>query len=63
MGKGAGLTRIAAATLAQLAGIAAITTGCYLIHPAVGWVVGGLLLVALGVALDPPKRLPKMGDR
>lgn len=56
MGKGAGLTRIAASSVAQLAGIGGITTGCYLIYPAVAWIVGGILLVALGVALDPPKK-------
>lgn len=56
MGKGAGLTRAAASSVAQLAGIGGITTGCYLITPAIAWIVGGILLIALGVSIDPPKR-------
>lgn len=56
MGKGAGLTRIAASTAAQIAGIGGIATGCYLIYPPAAWIIGGLLLIVLGAAIDPPKR-------
>lgn len=34
----------------EVAGIAAITAGCALIAPIVGFIVGGILLVVLGVA-------------
>jgi hypothetical protein len=38
-------------TVLELAGLASVTTGAALIDPAVGFIVGGALAVALGVLL------------
>lgn len=38
-------------TALELAGLGAVTTGAALIDPAVGFIVGGALAVALGVLL------------
>ena len=37
-------------TLAEVAGIAAISAGFWLILPALGWIAAGAGLIALGVA-------------
>ncbi|QBP29667.1 hypothetical protein SEA_TYPHA_10 [Mycobacterium phage Typha] len=50
----------------QLAGVVAIMAGCWVLAPWLGLVVGGLLLVVVGLAIDPPARKAKqpapMGD-
>jgi integral membrane sensor domain MASE1 len=40
------------ATVFQLAGLIAVTTGAALIAPAAGFIVGGVLLTMFGVALE-----------
>jgi ammonia channel protein AmtB len=45
------------ATILQLAGLVAITTGAALIAPAAGFVVGGLLLTMLGLAVERGNRV------
>ena len=40
------------AAVFQLAGLVAITTGAALIAPAAGFIVGGVLLIMFGVALE-----------
>lgn len=40
------------AAILQLIGVAAVTTGAALISPAVGFIVGGVLLVLLGLAFE-----------
>ncbi|HEY7823782.1 MAG TPA: hypothetical protein VIG24_13150 [Acidimicrobiia bacterium] len=40
------------AAILQLTGVAAVTTGAALIAPAVGFIVGGVLLVLLGLAFE-----------
>ena len=42
--------------LFDLAGLAAIVWGCSLIAPFLGFIVGGLGLILLGLAIDPPKK-------
>lgn len=39
-------------TVAFLVGLSAITAGCALLHPALGFIVGGTLLVGVAVQLD-----------
>ncbi len=46
-------------TLLELAGVTLVAVGAWLLAPWLGLVAGGVLLVALGLALDPPVR----GDR
>lgn len=36
----------------QLAGLVAVTTGAALVAPAAGFIVGGVLLILFGVALE-----------
>jgi hypothetical protein len=43
-------------TLIELTGAAAVVHGCYLIAPFLGFVVAGVVLVAVGLALDPPQK-------
>jgi|GEM_PF-3762517 len=45
-----------ASTLLELAGIAAVAVGLWMLAPWIGVTVAGLGLVAVGVALDPPRR-------
>ena len=40
------------ATVFQLAGLIAVTTGAAMIAPAAGFIVGGVLLTMFGVALE-----------
>lgn len=47
------------ASILQIAGIGGTATGLYMLAPWLGVVVGGVGLVALGFAIDPPKRGPK----
>ena len=49
--------------LLELSGIAAITGGVYLISPIAALIIGGVALIALGLALDPPKRPLKDGNQ
>lgn len=54
MGDGRSLKILSIA--AELSGIAAITWGFSQIFPWLGWIVGGVCLVLIGLALDPPRR-------
>jgi hypothetical protein len=45
--------------LFDLAGLAAIVWGFYLIFPCLGFIVGGLGLILLGMVIDPPAGKPK----
>lgn len=49
-----------ASTLIEMTGLAAVAVGLWMLAPWLGVTVAGLGLVALGIALDPPKR--KAGD-
>lgn len=44
------------AALIQLLGVAAIIAGAALISPAVGLIVGGLLVTIVGISMEPLKR-------
>lgn len=57
---GGAVTRQIASAALQLVGVAAITVGCWELAPWLGLMVGGLLVTLVGVALDPPKRQPKV---
>jgi hypothetical protein len=39
-------------SVAQLVGAAGVTVGAFQLLPAVGWIVGGGLLVVIGVGLE-----------
>jgi hypothetical protein len=43
------------AAAAQIVGLVAVSVGAAIIAPAAGFIVGGLLLILLGVALARPK--------
>lgn len=43
------------AAVAQVVGLVAVTIGAAIIAPAAGFIVGGLLLTLIGVALARPK--------
>lgn len=43
------------ATVAELAGIASIIVGLWLVTPVLGLVAAGAGLIAVGIALDPPR--------
>jgi len=43
------------AAAAQIVGLVCVTVGAAIVAPAAGFVVGGLLLILLGVALARPK--------
>lgn len=45
-----------ASTLAEVLGLLAVTIGAYLFDWRAGLIVGGLVLVLVGLALDPPRR-------
>jgi hypothetical protein len=45
--------------LLEIAGIAAIVYGLFLLAPVVGFIGGGIGLILVGLALDPPGRAPK----
>lgn len=44
------------AALIQLLGVAAIIAGAALISPAVGLIVGGLLVTVVGISMEPLRR-------
>lgn len=45
--------------LLELAGLGAIVYGLFLIAPVAGFIGGGLGLILIGLALDPPQRAPR----
>lgn len=49
------MTARTASMVVELAGIAAITWGFAQIAVWLGWIIGGLALVLVGFAIDPPK--------
>lgn len=46
-------------SLLELAGISGISYGSWLIQHFAGFIVGGIGLVIIGLAVDPPVRQPK----
>lgn len=50
-------------TIAEVAGLAAIAFGLGMLAPWLGVTVAGVGLLALGVALDPPRRAPSGGEQ
>jgi len=50
------------ATLVQLVGFALLTIAGFLVAPALGFFVAGLLLAVTGHALDVPTAKPAKGD-
>ena len=57
--RGRHLVRPILSGLLELAGFSAITYGCFLLTPVLGWIVAGLFLVLVSIAIDPPQRKPK----
>lgn len=49
--------RFILSAIVELAGVAALVWGCSLIVPFLGFIVGGIMLFILGLAIDPPKRV------
>ncbi len=49
------MNRLALSGAAELLGIGAIVWGFAQIAPWLGWIVGGIALVLVGLAIDPPK--------
>ena len=54
--------RLTVSSLVELAGIAAIVWGCYLIAPFLAFIVGGLALLLIGRGIDPPIRTSGEGE-
>lgn len=46
--------RLLLSALFELAGVAALVWGAFLIAPFLGFIVGGLGLILIGLAVDPP---------
>lgn len=47
--------RFTVASFIQLAGIVAFIWGFFLIAPFIGFIVGGIALMVIGRAIDPPR--------
>lgn len=47
--------------LLELAGLAAIVFGCYLLSPVLGFIIGGIATIIVGLAIDPPNRRNNSG--
>ncbi|SKM81158.1 Uncharacterised protein [Mycobacteroides abscessus subsp. massiliense] len=45
----------------ELVGVAAIVGGFWLVAPWLGLIVGGIALIVVGLALDPPKMAVSTG--
>lgn len=45
-------------TLLELAGVTLVAAGAYTLAPWLGLIVAGVLVVTVGVALDPPAKKP-----
>ena len=54
-GRGEFVTRQLLSTVVEIAGIVAIIVGCSLIAAWLGWIVGGLGAVLIGLSIDPPR--------
>lgn len=52
--------RLIISMVLELLGVAGIVWGCALIAPFLGFIVGGIGLVLVGLSVDPPKRGPKI---
>lgn len=50
------MSRLALSGAVEIAGVAAIVWGFAQIAPWLGWIVGGLSLILMGLVIDPPKR-------
>lgn len=50
------MNRLIVSGAAEIAGIAAIVAGFAQLAPWLGWISGGVALVAVGLAIDPPGR-------
>lgn len=53
------LTKAAVSAGAELAGVGLIVAGFWLIAPWLGLIVGGIALILVGLAVDPPARAPR----
>lgn len=49
------MSRLVLSGAAEVSGIGGIVWGFAQIAPWLGWIVGGLALVLVGLAIDPPK--------
>lgn len=47
-----------ASTVVEILGLVAVVVGAYLIDRYLGLLVAGVVLVLVGLALDPPRRNP-----
>ena len=47
----------------ELAGLSGISWGFHLISPFLGFIVGGICLILVGLAIDPPVSRPKDSER
>lgn len=54
--------RAALTTLIELAGFASVTTGAALLHPAAGFITGGVCAVVAGASMGRPAPVPPVGD-
>ncbi len=52
-------TRLILATIAELIGLLAIVAGVALISIPAACIVGGVFAILVGLAIDPPSRVPK----
>ncbi|MDO3068448.1 hypothetical protein [Mycobacteroides abscessus] len=43
----------------ELAGVAVLVAGGWVLAPWIGLLMGGLALILIGLAIDPPSREPK----
>ena len=50
------------ASLLELGGIGGIVYGFWLIAPFLGFILGGISLILLGLAVDPPVKRPKNSE-
>lgn len=51
-----GLVRLVISGVLELLGLAAIVWGCSLIAPFLGFIIGGVGLMFIGLAVDPPAK-------
>lgn len=58
MGKGGPALRAVLSAITELLGVAAIFAGFWWIAPWLGLIVGGIAMIIIGVAIDPPPKRP-----
>lgn len=62
MVSGGGRVRAVLTTLLELAGLGSVTTGAALLHPAAGFITGGVCAVLAGASLGRPLPVASSGD-